>query len=477
MALINNLIGNFGRYQLYLCLIVFTSKFGVAFHQMAILYLAPPVSYTCPNNKTCCDNPVYDKSVFKRTIVMEWNLICEKAWLKDFTQTLFQFGVLSGSLLFGIASDRFGRRPTLLLAVLLEVFLGVISSFLPDYWSFTIARMFLGLSVGGIMVIGFVLIVEYVGGAYKDAISALFHIPFTLGHILLALFGFLIRDYVHFQLGISLANIVLIIYICLLPESPRWLMATGKVLRAIKQMEHVAKINNLPTEDIECQMQLYLIECLRSGQRKGTVLDLFRNPSLRRNILIMCFLWFVCSYSFYGMAHYISHMTGNVHLNIVACGTVCLCACLIAIPLIKVSKRKILVCIPNVMSSICFLFIIVIPDGIGSVIMGCLGIWCSFLVFIVIYLYCSEMFPTVVRSSALGIASMMARLGAMVAPFAAALRPFGSWCSPLAFGILPLVAALLCLVLPETKDCDLMMTIQDGQAQRRNTETSTEEIR
>ncbi|CAH4034033.1 unnamed protein product [Pieris brassicae] len=138
--------------------------------------------------------------------------------------------------------SRFGRRPTLLSAVLLEIFLGVMSSFLPDYWSFTIVRMFLGLSVGGIMVVGFVLIVEYVGGAYKDSISALFHIPFTLGHILLALFGFLIRDYVHFQLGISLATIVLLMYICILPESPRWLMATGKILRAIKQMERVAKM-------------------------------------------------------------------------------------------------------------------------------------------------------------------------------------------------------------------------------------------
>lgn len=103
---INNLIGKFGKYQLCLCLMVFASKFGVAFHQMAILYLAPPAVFTCPNNETCCEKPEYDKSVFTRTIVMEWNLICDKAWLKDFTQTLFQFGVLAGSLLFGIASDR-----------------------------------------------------------------------------------------------------------------------------------------------------------------------------------------------------------------------------------------------------------------------------------------------------------------------------------------------------------------------------------
>lgn len=106
MALINELIGEFGRYHFFICVLVFPSKFGAAFHAMAIIFLAPPANYTCPNtNETCCDNPVFDKSVFTRTIVTEWGLICEKGWLKDFHQTIFQFGVLSGSLLFGILSD------------------------------------------------------------------------------------------------------------------------------------------------------------------------------------------------------------------------------------------------------------------------------------------------------------------------------------------------------------------------------------
>ncbi|XP_038214299.1 solute carrier family 22 member 1-like [Zerene cesonia] len=392
---------------------------------MAIIFLAPPTKFTCPANETCCNDPIFDRSLFPRTIVMEWNLICENSWLKDLTQMLFQFGVLSGSLIFGIMSDKYGRRPTLVFSVVLEVFTGVISSFLPTYWSFTIVRMVLGMSVGGIMVVGFVLVMEYVGGVYRDIISVLFHVPFTLGHILLALFGYLIRDYVHFQLGISLANMVLLFYICILPESPRWLLAANKTTKAVKLMERVAK-----------------------------------------------------TYCFYGVVHYISHLTGNVYINVVAGGSVCLCACLIAIPLVKVMKRKTLVIVPNILSSLCFLFISLIPEGTGSVVMGCMGILCSFLVFVVLYLYCSEMFPTVVRNAAIGIASMMARLGAMIAPFVAALRPHGKWCAPVAFGILPLIAALLCLLLPETKDCELMMTIEEGESlgnqARRNTGITTE---
>lgn len=106
MIHISDLIGNFGMYQLWLSFILLVSKFGVAFHQFAILFLAPPVSYTCANNETCCDNPVFDTREFFRTIVTEWNLTCNRSWLKDLNQTVFQFGVLVGSLVFGIASDR-----------------------------------------------------------------------------------------------------------------------------------------------------------------------------------------------------------------------------------------------------------------------------------------------------------------------------------------------------------------------------------
>lgn len=58
---------------------------------------------------------------------------------------------------------------------------------------------------------------------------------------------------------------------------------------------------------------------------------------------------------------------------------------------------------------------------------------------------------------------MMARFGAMIAPFVAAFRPHGQWCAPVAFGIFPLIAAILCLWLPETKDCELMMTIEEAE--------------
>ncbi|CAK1585505.1 unnamed protein product [Parnassius mnemosyne] len=476
MVLINNLIGNFGKYHLWLSIIILLNKFGVGLHQMAIIFLAPPVHYTCPNtNITCCYNPVYDKSVFSRTIITEWNLICENSWLKDFTQTLFQFGVLIGSLVLGAASDRYGRRPTLISAVIIESLTGVIASFLPDFWSFTIVRMMLGFSIGGILVIGFVIIMEYVGSKYRDILSALFHVPFSIGHISLAAFGYYITDYMYFQLAISVINIILLFYICVLPESPRWLLATNKTVKAISLMKRVAKINNLPLEDIPRLTELYQLEH-KSVMKKGSLLDLFRTPNIRRNIIIMAFLWLVCSYCFYGVAQYISHLTGNIYVNVVASGSVSLCSCFVSIPLMKISKRKTLVIVFNVASSICLIVITFVPEGTYSVVLGCCGVFFTFIVFIVLYLYCSEMFPTVVRNAAIGISSMMARVGSMIAPFVAGLRPHGQWCAPVAFGVFPIIGAILCFMLPETKDCELLMTIEEGEALGRNQENQQQNI-
>lgn len=472
---VSELIGKFGKYHYWLCFIVFLSRFGVAFQQMAIIFLAPPAQYYCEDPSTeCCTNPVFNTSLFKRTIITEWNLTCAKSWLKDFNQTMFQFGVLVGSVLFGMASDKYGRRPALITSVIIEIAAGVTSSFLPDYWSFTIGRMVLGLAVGGIMVITFVIVMEFIGNDLRDVVSTVFHIPFTAGHVLLAAFGYFVRDYKYFQFSISIGNTILLCYICLLPETPRWLLAVKKTDEAVDLIERIAKINNLPTEDIRFKIEEYQTEH-KAEKAKSSVLDLFRTPNLRKNILLMSYIWLSCSYCFYGMVHYISHLTGNIFINVAATGSVCLCGCIMAVPLIKFTNRKTVVILMNSLCCLGLMIVAFIPEGTASIVFGCAGVMCCYVVFIIVYLYCSEMFPTVVRNAALGICSMMARVGAMLAPYVVDLRQYGQWCAPLAFGVFPIMAALLCLFLPETKDCELLMTLEEGEqftGKRRNLQTT-----
>ncbi|XP_049872504.1 organic cation transporter-like protein [Pectinophora gossypiella] len=464
--LIQKITGSFGKYQLWLCLLIFLTKFPVAFHQMAIIFLAPKVEYTCPdtNAETCpCPSPQYNTSIFTNTIIMEWDLICERKWMYSMTQTLFQLGTLLGSVFFGMASDRFGRKIPLLVAVVIQVTMGVAAAYISEFWTFTFFRFLVGMSVGGTMVTGFVIVMEFVGTQYRDVISALYQVPFNLGHMLLPVFGYFLRDFSDFQLAISAPTILLLTFFILVPETPRWLIAMKRTDEAINILERVAKINNRPTDKIRADVEAYQAEVEKHQLKKGNILDLFRTPNLRKNIIAMSFNWLTCSYCFYGVSQYVGQLSGNVFVNVAASASVTLLGTLLAIPLLKVMGRKYIVIVFNFICALCLLILSVIPEGAGSVVCASIGVVASFIVFVVVYLYCTELFPTVVRNAALGCSSMMARVGSMIAPFVVELRGQARWMPPVVFAILPLIAGCVTFLLPETKGCELMTTIEEGE--------------
>ncbi|KAJ2951119.1 hypothetical protein O0L34_g5507 [Tuta absoluta] len=464
--LIQKITGSFGKYQLWLCLLMFLSKFPVAFNQMAIIFLAPKVQYICPTTQaeTCpCLNPQYNTSEFTSTIIMKWDLISEKKWLASFNQTLFQLGTLVGSVVFGMASDRFGRKRPLLVAVVIQITAGVAAAYIPEFWTFTFFRFLVGTSVGGTMVTTFVIVMEFVGTKYRDVISALYQVPFNLGHMLLPMFGYFFRDFSNFQLAISIPAVILLVYFVFVPETPRWLIAVRRTDEAISVLERVAKVNKRPTDNIRADVEAFQLAAEKSQLKKGNITDLFRTPNMRKNIIAMSYNWLSCSYCFYGVSQYVGQLSGNVFVNVAAGASVTLLGTFISIPLLKFFGRKQIVIVFNFIAAFCLLVLAFIPEGVGSVVCATIGEVASFIVFVVVYLYCTELFPTVLRNAAIGFSSMMARVGSMIAPFVIGLRDHALWMPPLAFAILPLIAGFVTFLLPETKDCELMTTIEEGE--------------
>ena len=59
------------------------------------------------NFTTCNDAWDYDTSEWKRTIIHEWNLVCDREPLLKLTQQVTFFGLLCGAFLSGVLSDRY----------------------------------------------------------------------------------------------------------------------------------------------------------------------------------------------------------------------------------------------------------------------------------------------------------------------------------------------------------------------------------
>lgn len=105
----------------------------------------------------------------------------------------------------------------------------------------------------------------------------------------------------------------------------------------------------------------------------------------------------------------------------------------------------------------------IIPQGNLFVAMASIGVVSSFMLFVVCYLYCSELFPTVIRNAAIGFSSMVARVGSMAAPFVVESGTTANWLPSVLFGVFPLMGGFLTLLLPETKNCALMTTVEEGE--------------
>ena len=71
--------------------------------------------------------------------------MCDRAYLKDLTQTILIVGVMFGAMICTTLSDKFGRKPIFLFSQWAMVVVGVANAFAPNYYVFTVLRFCTGV--------------------------------------------------------------------------------------------------------------------------------------------------------------------------------------------------------------------------------------------------------------------------------------------------------------------------------------------
>ena len=84
----------------------------------------------------------YDTSVFSRTIVHSYDLVCDRAGLKNVAQSVYFLGLVVGVSASGWLSDQIGRRTVVLPMCVVYSLTGAASAYMPDVYSFMAVRFF-----------------------------------------------------------------------------------------------------------------------------------------------------------------------------------------------------------------------------------------------------------------------------------------------------------------------------------------------
>jgi hypothetical protein len=103
----------------------------------------------------------------------------------------------------------------------------------------------------------------------------------------------------------------------IVPESPRWLLAVGKIRDAEAILIKAAEKNRIPLSNVSAVIDAHSnqTKSLDIQEIKYNVTHLFRTPNLRIKTLCICVNWFVCGMCFFGLAQYMGQLDGNIFLN------------------------------------------------------------------------------------------------------------------------------------------------------------------
>ncbi|XP_048190440.1 solute carrier family 22 member 14 [Perognathus longimembris pacificus] len=403
----------------------------------------------------CLDGWIYPDSKM-RSLVNEFDLVCDKQPNKELLQAILMAGILTGSFIFGFICDKLGRHPTILLSFLCLAIFGFGTAFVSSFHQYLLFRFAVSQAVVGYIIGSLCLATEWLEGEHRTHAIILAHCFITVGILFLAGLAYSIP---HWRLlflvgGVPIFSLLSCIWF--LPESPRWLMTRGKIEEAKKVLCYVARVNKktIPPELLN-ELQL-------SGKKttKASVLDFYTNRPLYTVILVMGCVWFSVSYSLHTLGVKLMGLDGVTNqFHKVVPGFVGVPARLSGIFLLEQFGRKWTLAVTLLQATALYLLLLFIPPEMKSVtilvvVFGHFSLSTTVSVF---FIYTAELFPTVLRATGLGLMIAAWAAGAItsliITSQVKSLLPLFLCC------VFSSMALCFSSALPETQDLPLWDTL------------------
>ncbi|WMT85995.1 MFS transporter [Pelagibacterium sp. 26DY04] len=340
------------------------------------------------------------------------------------TGTVFFLGMLIGATVFGRLADRFGRRRVLLLTVACDAVFGLLSAFAPSFGVLLVLRFLTGAAVGGTLPVDYAMMAEFLPAKNRGRWLVILEGFWAVGTVAIALAAWVIslngvadawRWLFAFTALPALIGIFLRWWV---PESPMFLIRTGRADQAKSVLNKVLRTNGKP--ELPPQAALRLPATPRAG-------SIFA-PALRRRTVAVLLVWFFVSISYYGVFTWMparlagegfGFVRGYGFLVIVALAQLPGYA-LAAYGVEAWGRKPTLIAFLLLSALGCSLFVIaaeawLIGTSILLMSFALLGTWGA------LYAFTPELYPTERRATGMGAASAMARLGGLLAPSLMAL--------------------------------------------------------
>ncbi|XP_060576174.1 organic cation transporter protein-like [Ruditapes philippinarum] len=542
-------LGQWGSYQRRQLIVLLLAIWSCGFHVLSIVFLGYRPQYECKevlnSNSTVAESFMnqsiireYEKCSIKttlndtgvvtvtetgctngwnyhefygqfsneRSVVSEWDLVCERKELAEVSQTLVMLGQGFGAFIFTSLSDRFGRKRIHIVCHVTLFGIALATAFVPNFSSFAVMRILTGGFQQGTGLTIAILNLEIMPKGVRGYVEVFGLLFWTTGIAIITPVAYIFRNmsWRHFQTCLACLSAWALIEWWLIDESLRWLIANGRVKEAKAIIKKACKLNKKDYDEvasvsgfqayemhsgIEIEVQkdtkktpesdtevLTTENGIANGMDKNvvstktyTAIDLIKSKRLFLTSIIMWFAWITNSSTYYGIMLISSSLAGDRFLNFFLGSVVEYPAAFMEWAMINRYGRK-----PTCIAFHCICGVALITATIltttangnsamilGSTVFTLIGKFAITGSFSTIFLYTPELYPTNMRNLGIGMSSAAARIGGMLAPFSRNLAEVAVWAPGLVFGIMCAIVSVTMLWVPETNQYELPQTLEE----------------
>lgn len=328
------------------------------------------------------------------------------------------FGMMFGAIFLGVMSDKIGRRWTISVCVFLFSVFTALAGLMQDPISFSVVRFIAGLGIGGVMPNIVAQMTEYSPRRIRSFMTTVMFSGYAIGGILAALIGKqFIADFgwqiVFFAAGAPVLMIPFILKF--MPESLSFLAAKGEqknlaaIAARIAPAETFSSGDSFSSPRRQRAPSAGMAELFKNGRGLSTVMFWIAFfTGLFMIYALSTWLTKLMAMSGYSLGSALSFVIAlNVGAVIGSVGGGWLAD--------RFHIKWVLVTMYAMGSVFLYLMTMKTSTEMLYLIIGAVGA-CSTGAQIVAYAYCGQFYPTTVRSTGVGMASGIGRLGAITAP-------------------------------------------------------------
>ena len=327
------------------------------------------------------------------------------------------FGMMFGAFIFGVLADKIGRKKVIIINVLIFSLFTFLCGFAETATVFSIFRFIAGLGLGGIMPNVAALVMDYAPNSMKIRLVSLTLVSFAVGGALAPTVGVLLIESfgwasVFIVAGLPLLGIPFMMK--QLPESTSYLIRTGQKK---KLFETLSKVNPEFTYNLDDEIEEVKVE-----QVKSPIMGLFKGN--RALSTVAFWLTFFCSllmvyglntwlpklmiqagYGFNSSLTFLIALQSGAVIGILALSNLCE----------KYGSKKILV--PAYIAGAIALTLLGFGGNTVVVfILVAIAGAATTGTQVLIQAYATAFYPADMRSTGIGVASGVGRLGGMMGP-------------------------------------------------------------